>query len=171
MNHHLTSRRSVLAAAGMAGLAATLVACGDSGDSGDSGDGGGYGDKDEDAKGEDKGDNGGDGDAKEGSKEGSEESSNGGALGQVSEIPEGGGKVFEDQKVVVTQPSAGEFKAFSATCQHKGCLVNEVSGGTINCPCHGSKYDISDGSVKAGPARRSLPGKHVSVKGGTVRLV
>ncbi|GAA2068082.1 Rieske (2Fe-2S) protein [Streptomyces albiaxialis] len=170
MNHQLTSRRSVLAAAGMAGLAATLVSCGDSGDGSDDGDGegGGYGDgggaddekeSDGEADDEEGGDpgNGGDGDG-------------GGALGRVAEIPEGGGKVFEDRKVVVTQPSAGEFKAFSATCQHKGCLVNEVSGGTINCPCHGSKYDISDGSVKAGPARRSLPGKRVSVKDGTVRL-
>jgi len=81
----------------------------------------------------------------------------------TSEIPVGGGKIFEQQKLVVTQPKAGEFKAFSAVCTHQGCLVSDVSGGTINCACHGSKFDITTGDVKQGPATQPLPRKTVSV--------
>ena len=80
-------------------------------------------------------------------------------------IPVGGGKVFADQKVVVTQPTEGEFKAFTAVCTHKGCTVADVSGGTINCGCHGSKFDIATGEVKNGPATKALPTKTVSVTG------
>ncbi|HEY7723681.1 MAG TPA: Rieske (2Fe-2S) protein [Pedococcus sp.] len=80
-------------------------------------------------------------------------------------IPVGGGRVFGDQKVVVTQPKEGEFKAFTTVCTHQGCQVAEVANGTINCPCHGSKFDIATGEVKAGPATRPLPSKSVSVTG------
>jgi Rieske Fe-S protein len=71
---------------------------------------------------------------------------------------------------VVTQPQDGEFKAFSAVCTHSGCLVGEIAGGTINCMCHGSKFDITDGSVKDGPATRALSAAKVNVKGGSVTL-
>ena len=80
-------------------------------------------------------------------------------------IPVGGGKVFSDQKVVVTQPTSGDFKAFSAVCTHQACLVSGVADGTINCACHGSKYDISTGAVKQGPATKALPEKTVTVSG------
>jgi Rieske Fe-S protein len=86
------------------------------------------------------------------------------AIGKAT-IPVGGGKVFSDQKVVVTQPTEGEFKAFSAVCTHQGCVVASVENGTINCPCHGSKYDIATGEVKRGPATKALPAKKVSVSG------
>jgi Rieske Fe-S protein len=86
-------------------------------------------------------------------------------LAKKEDIPVGGGTVFPDDEVVVTQPADGEFKAFSAVCTHQGCLVNTVSGGTINCPCHGSKYKITDGSVVAGPAPRPLAPKSVVVQG------
>jgi len=71
-------------------------------------------------------------------------------LAAVAEIPVGGGKVFAGPKVVVTQPVKGQFKAFSAVCTHVGCVCNAVTGGTINCPCHGAKFKISDGAVVAG---------------------
>ena len=74
---------------------------------------------------------------------------------KVADIPVGGGKVFDAAKVVVTQPKAGEFKAFSAICTHKGCTVASVANGTINCPCHGSMYDMATGQVTGGPAPRA----------------
>lgn len=91
-------------------------------------------------------------------------------LGPASEVPVGGGTVYDAQKVVVTQPTAGNFKAFSAICTHMGCTVNSVSGGTINCPCHGSKFKITDGSVAHGPATMPLPSQPVSDVGGTLKL-
>jgi Rieske Fe-S protein len=92
------------------------------------------------------------------------------ALASTSDVPVGGGKVFADKDVVVTQPTAGEFKAFSATCTHQGCKVNKVADGTINCPCHGSKFNIADGSVAGGPAKKPLPAKSVSVDGDSIVL-
>ncbi len=92
------------------------------------------------------------------------------ALGPTSAIPVGGGTVFKAQKVVVTQPAAGTFKAFSSVCTHQGCQVDEVAGGTINCPCHGSKFSATDGSVTEGPARRPLAAKQVSTEGGQLKL-
>ncbi|MER5311725.1 Rieske (2Fe-2S) protein [Streptomyces sp. NPDC002773] len=91
-------------------------------------------------------------------------------LAATSEIPVGGGKVFAERKVVVTQPAAGEFKAFSAVCTHQGCLVNKVADGTIDCPCHGSKYRVADGSVVNGPATRPLPAEQIIVSGESITL-
>lgn len=91
-------------------------------------------------------------------------------LARTSDIPVGGGTVFKDEKVVVTQPVEGEFKAFSAVCTHQGCTVGKVADGTIDCPCHGSKYRIADGSVAAGPASRRLPEERINVSGGTITL-
>lgn len=93
-----------------------------------------------------------------------------GDLGATSDIPVGGGTVFAEQKVVVTQPTAGDFKGFSAICTHQGCTVGSVSDGTINCPCHGSKYSIEDGSVQGGPAPSPLPGVELTVKGDEITL-
>jgi Rieske Fe-S protein len=90
-------------------------------------------------------------------------------LGATADVPVGGGMVFAEQKIVVTQPTKGDFQAFSATCTHQGCTVGEVTGGTINCPCHGSKFNL-DGSVANGPAEKPLPSEKISVKGGNITL-
>jgi Rieske Fe-S protein len=92
------------------------------------------------------------------------------ALVAVADVPVGGGVVLAAQSLVVTQPAAGTFKAFDATCTHQGCIVNEVKGGTINCPCHGSKFAVADGAPTAGPAKKPLPEKAVTVQGSAVVL-
>ncbi|MDX3232751.1 Rieske (2Fe-2S) protein [Streptomyces sp. ME19-01-6] len=141
-----TTRRAFVTACGAAGLAAALAACGSDGDSSSS----------------------------EPSKSGGAGDSTGGGggaeLAKTADIPEGGGKVFKDQKIVVTQPKAGEFKAFSSVCPHANNPVGDVSGGTINCPFHGSKFDITDGSVKAGPSTKPLPSAKIKVQGDTISI-
>jgi Rieske Fe-S protein len=96
--------------------------------------------------------------------------SSGGSLGKTSDIPVGGGKIFTSEKVVVTQPKQGEFKAFSAVCTHRGCTVGSVSGGKIQCPCHGSAFNVADGTVANGPADKPLPAKTVTVQNGELKL-
>jgi Rieske Fe-S protein len=88
----------------------------------------------------------------------------------ATEVPVGGGIVLADQGAVVTQPVAGTFAAFGTTCPHQGCSVNAVTDGTINCPCHGSRFHLADGSVAHGPAERGLTPRPVQVADGRVEV-
>jgi len=92
-------------------------------------------------------------------------------LGAASEIPVGGGKIFATAKIVVTQPVRGQYNGFSAVCTHVGCVLSEVADGTIDCPCHGSEFKITNGAVVTGPAPRPLPKKQIKVVDGQVFLV
>ena len=90
------------------------------------------------------------------------------ALTSTSAVPDGGGTIIGGKNIVITQPEAGTFKAFTAVCTHQGCIVNSVSGGTINCPCHGSKFSIKDGSVVSGPATSPLAAVAIKVDGTSI---
>ncbi|MFH9014232.1 Rieske (2Fe-2S) protein [Streptomyces sp. NPDC017943] len=136
-----TTRRMVLLATGATGAAVFAAACGGGGDGSSSAES----------------------PADEGTKAG-------GRLAATGDIPVGGGRIFKDEKVVVTQPEKGQFKAFSAICTHRQCLVGSVSDGTIDCPCHGSRFRVSDGSVVNGPATQPLPAEQITVEGGSIRL-
>ena len=82
----------------------------------------------------------------------------------VADVPVGGGVVVAAQEIVVTQPSDGDYRAFTAICTHTGCLVNQVTE-TIDCPCHGSRFDIATGDVVTGPASAPLSEIAVDVDG------
>jgi Rieske Fe-S protein len=158
----LATRRGVLAGVGLVGLAGAITACGASGSSSST------------ATGTNSTSGGGATTATVPSSSSSAASSSGGAasdaLTSTSAIPVGGGKIFDTQLVVITQPSAGEFKAFSAVCTHMGCTVNQISGGKIECPCHGSEYSIATGDVLRGPAPKPLPAKTIKVTGDSIFL-
>jgi Rieske Fe-S protein len=105
-----------------------------------------------------------------GSGTGAAGSSGPAALTTTSQVPVGGGQILTAQKIVVTQPQAGTFKAFSAVCTHQGCIVDAVANGTIDCPCHGSEFSVKNGSVVSGPAPSPLPRKSITVAGGKITL-
>jgi Rieske Fe-S protein len=165
-----SSRRAMLAGAGALGATCLLAACGTSSTSGTT-----------NANGTDYSNN----PAPAGSKgavaqggvgSGNDDSSGGGsksgggsgatALAATADVPSGGGIIKGD--LVITQPQAGTFKAFSKVCTHAGCDVNKVTGGVISCPCHGSTFSIEDGSPTGGPATKPLPAVNVKVDGDNV---
>jgi Rieske Fe-S protein len=94
----------------------------------------------------------------------------GAVLASTSDVPVGGCAVFESEKVVVTQPTEGEFKAFSSTCTHQGCAVSSSSDGEIPCNCHGSRFSLEDGSVLDGPATAPLGEVAITVEGDSITL-
>jgi len=89
------------------------------------------------------------------------------AIAKTADVPVGSGVIIDD--IVVTQPSAGVFKGFSAKCTHKGCTVDKVADGTIDCPCHGSKFNL-DGTVANGPAAKPLEAQNITVQGDEIVL-
>ncbi|MEU9735296.1 Rieske (2Fe-2S) protein [Streptomyces sp. NPDC048002] len=91
-------------------------------------------------------------------------------VARTADIPEGGGRVVPEHKVVLTQPTAGTFKAFSYECTHQGCPVTGVADGAITCPCHNSRFSIEDGSVQKGPATKPLAAREVAVDGDAITL-
>ena len=88
-------------------------------------------------------------------------------IAKTADVPVGSGVIVD--KVVVTQPTAGVFKGFSSTCTHAGCTLNKVADGTIDCPCHGSKFNL-DGSVANGPAKQPLEVANITVQGDSIML-
>ncbi|HEY6576213.1 MAG TPA: Rieske (2Fe-2S) protein, partial [Mycobacterium sp.] len=87
------------------------------------------------------------------------------ALAKTADVPVGSGVIVNG--TVVTQPTAGVFKGFSTVCPHKGCDVSKVENGTIDCPCHGSQFNL-DGAVVHGPADKPLTAKAVTVQGDSI---
>ncbi|WP_231251754.1 Rieske (2Fe-2S) protein [Nocardioides furvisabuli] len=89
-------------------------------------------------------------------------------LASAGDVPVGGGTIVDAEKVVVTQPTEGDFKAFSSICTHQGCPVTAISDGAINCTCHGSRFSIEDGSPLAGPATAALAAVEITVDGDSI---
>ena len=147
MTHEIaeSTRRSMLAASGASAAAVALTACGSGASDGSSS-------------------------GSTGAAGASGSAAAGGTSVAKADVPVGGGTILADAKVVVTQPSAGVYKAFSAVCTHQGCAVASVANGVIVCPCHGSQFSISDGSVKGGPAPSPLGTVAVSVDGDQVTV-
>jgi len=144
------SRRTVMSGIVGVGVGVPLLAACGSDDSESSGGGSGGGS-------DDGGTDGGGG--------GGGSASASGSIGKTSEVPVGGAKIFKAEKVVVSQPSEGEFKAFSTVCTHQGCPITKMDGDEIECGCHGSRFAVADGSVANGPATKPLEELKATVKG------
>jgi nitrite reductase/ring-hydroxylating ferredoxin subunit len=89
----------------------------------------------------------------------------GAELATTDEVPVGGGIILTDENVVITQPTAGEFKAFTAVCTHQSLTVTSVEDGQIKCDNHGSSYSAATGEVEGGPAPSALSAVEIKVDG------
>ncbi|CAB4961802.1 unannotated protein [freshwater metagenome] len=92
----------------------------------------------------------------------------GAVLASAADVPVNGCLVVPDAKVVITQPTEGDFKAFTAVCTHQGCLVETSSDGEIPCPCHASRFSLEDGSPLGGPATAALAAVEITVDGDSI---
>jgi nitrite reductase/ring-hydroxylating ferredoxin subunit len=165
LKNSTATRRGVLAGVGLVGLAGVITACGSSSASSLSDGAGATTGGATTGSGTTGG-----GATAAGSTAGGATSGAAGALASTSEIPVGSGMIFAAQQVVVTQPTAGDYKAFTAVCTHMGCIVNQISDGTIDCPCHGSEYSIKTGAVVRGPAPLPLAAKKIKITGDSIFL-
>ena len=89
-------------------------------------------------------------------------------LGPAGDILVGSGNKYpvdETLTILVTQPKAGDYRGFSATCTHSGCIVSGVQEGEIACGCHGARFDTETGAVLAGPARTALGRITIELRG------
>ncbi|WP_235738700.1 Rieske (2Fe-2S) protein [Nocardioides alcanivorans] len=96
------------------------------------------------------------------------EAESGDVLASTSEVPVGGGVILADRGIVITQPTEGEFAAFSAVCTHQRATLSDVDADGIHCPRHGSVFDATDGSVVNGPASSGLPEVAITVEDGNI---
>lgn len=86
----------------------------------------------------------------------------------ATDVPVGSAVIEGD--VIIAQPTAGEYKAYSSVCPHQGYPITQVSGDTVRCTRHGSTFSIADGSVIDGPSRDGLRQRQITLEGETFNV-
>ena len=83
-------------------------------------------------------------------------------VGALAEIPEGEVRAYDVPagRVAVVH-TEHRLLAFGDECTHRGCSLSEGAfddrDGTVECPCHGSVFDVETGEPVEGPAQDPLP--------------
>lgn len=75
-------------------------------------------------------------------------------------------------KRIVLGRTSDRYVAFDDRCTHRGASLADgvMICGTVQCPWHGSQFDVATGAVKAGPARENIATYRVEASGGTLRI-
>ena len=78
-----------------------------------------------------------------------------------------------NNKRIVLARTSEKYIAFDDRCSHKGGSLagGSMICGTVQCPWHGSQFNVDDGSVKAGPAKETIKTYNVSERDGKVWLL
>ncbi|MFI6940818.1 Rieske (2Fe-2S) protein [Streptomyces sp. NPDC050418] len=87
-------------------------------------------------------------------------------LGAASAVPAGSSKLFREQRLIVTCSKDGKYSALSAQCTHAGCVLDKIEDNHGHCPCHGSRFNVTNGAAVEGPASVPLPKVPVRVVDG-----
>jgi len=63
----------------------------------------------------------------------------------------------DDTRIVIGRTGKG-YAAFADRCTHRGGPLSDgvLMCGTVQCPWHGSQFDVQTGEVKCGPAKESI---------------
>jgi nitrite reductase/ring-hydroxylating ferredoxin subunit/uncharacterized membrane protein len=77
-----------------------------------------------------------------------------------------------DRRIVLARTEQG-YVAFDDSCPHRGGSLagGSMMCGTVQCPWHGSQFDVRSGSVKAGPADRGVATYRVDLRDQKVLVV
>lgn len=80
--------------------------------------------------------------------------------------------VVVDETPVFLLRHADGLHALHDRCSHRGCSLagGQVDGESIECPCHGSRFSLHDGSVEHGPATSGQPAYDVRESGGRIEI-
>jgi 3-phenylpropionate/trans-cinnamate dioxygenase ferredoxin component len=67
---------------------------------------------------------------------------------------------------------SGTLYAIDDTCTHRGCSLGDgkLDGSTVQCACHGSRFDVTSGAVVRGPAEDPVRSYPVHVANGEVQV-
>lgn len=70
-------------------------------------------------------------------------------------------------KSILVANLAGKYHAIGNVCTHMRCMLSNgtLKEGTVECPCHGSVFDVKTGKVVKGPAKEPEPTFQVKVEG------
>jgi nitrite reductase/ring-hydroxylating ferredoxin subunit len=80
-------------------------------------------------------------------------------LCNTNEVSEGELRAFVVKEVeILVVKYAGQIYCLQARCTHAGAPLadGELNENVLQCPWHGSRFDIKNGSVIRGPAERQL---------------
>lgn len=81
-------------------------------------------------------------------------------------------RVVVDETPVLLLRSGERIYAIHDRCSHRGCALSdgEVQGDEIVCSCHGSRFDLRDGSLRGGPATEAQPAFQVREQEGRLEV-
>ena len=94
-------------------------------------------------------------------------------VASTAEVPKGGmKKVMLGTQSVVLANVDGKYYAIGSVCTHMGGPLEKglLDGHEVQCPWHGSRFDLTSGQVKRGPAGRPEPAFEVKVEGSDIKL-
>ena len=92
-------------------------------------------------------------------------------IASTADVPEGRmKKVLVGAQQVLVANVKGKYYAIGNVCTHFGGSLDRgiLTGQEVQCPLHGSHFDVTNGQVKRGPATRPEPVFEVKVENGSI---
>ena len=79
--------------------------------------------------------------------------------------------VVDGRRIVLARTEEG-YTAFDDRCTHRGASLADgvMIGGTVQCPWHGSQFDVRTGAVCGGPAQAPIRAYQVEQRGSDIVL-